>query len=80
MLAALGRIGGRVGYRVGVAALRAKLATMGVTPLMLGEVEQELNREGLSLGAMAKPAPMAGTLAAVTPDAIAGRWIAGRIG
>jgi len=80
LLSAFGRIGGRVGYRVGVAALRAKLATMGVTPLMLGEVEQELNREGLSLGALATPAPMPGTLAAVTPDAMAGRRIAGRIG
>lgn len=80
LISALGRIGGRVGYRVGVAALRAKLAAMGVTPLLLGEVEHELNREGLSLGAMAKPAPLPGTLAAVTPDAIAGRWIAGQIG
>jgi hypothetical protein len=79
-LSALGRIGGRVGGRVAVAALRAKLAELGVTPALLGEAERELGREGLSLGAMATPAPIAGTLAAMAPDALAGRWLASRLG
>lgn len=79
-LSALGRVGEHIGYRIGTAALRAKLASLGVTGPLLGELERELNREGLSLGPLARPAPMPGTLAAVGPDAIAGRWLASRIG
>jgi len=52
---------------------------MGVTPPILGSLEQELNREGLSLGPLAAPPPILGSLAALTPDAIAGRWLAAKI-
>ena len=40
---------------VGAVALRTKLAALGVGPDMIGAVESELNREGLSLGPIAKP-------------------------
>lgn len=76
LLGKLGRVGGHIGYRVGVAALRAKLASVGVTPPVVDALEAELNREGLSLGPLAQPAPMSGTLAALTPDALAGQWLA----
>lgn len=55
----LARIAGRVGMNVGAVALRAKLATLGVTPDMLGILEEELNTEGLTLGALAKPSRLA---------------------
>ena len=79
LLAALGRVGVRLGSNVATQALRVKLASMGVHPVMLGSIEQELNREGLSLGSLAAPPPMLGSLAALTPEAIAGRWLASRI-
>jgi len=76
---AIARVGGRLGYHAGVAALREKVADLGVTAPVLASFEHELNREGLTLGPLATPAPMAGTLAAVTPEAIAGRWLASKI-
>jgi hypothetical protein len=76
LLKALGRVGGRLGMKVGVEALRVKLAALGVTPPVLNSIEQEMNREGLSLGALAAPPPMLGSLGALTPEALAGRWIA----
>jgi hypothetical protein len=79
LLAALGRVGARLGGNVAVQAIRVKLAAMGVTPMVLGPIEQELNREGLSLGALAAPPAMLGSLAALTPDAIAGRWLASKL-
>jgi hypothetical protein len=54
-MSGLARIAGRIGLNVGAAALQTKLATLGVGPEMLGFVEEELNREGLSLGALATP-------------------------
>jgi len=39
--------------------LRAKLATLGIGGDMVGLVEEELNREGLSLGALANPPKLA---------------------
>lgn len=51
----LARIAGRVGMDVGAVALRTKLASMGIGDDMIGLVEEELNREGLSLGELAKP-------------------------
>ena len=54
-MSALARIAGRVGINVGAVALRTKLASLGVSGDMLGLVEGELNREGLSLGPLAKP-------------------------
>lgn len=79
LLAALGRITGRLGTRVGIEALRLKLATMGVTPPILNTIEQELQREGLSLGALAAPPPMPGTLRALTPEVLAGHYLARKL-
>ena len=79
LLAALGRVGGRIGTKIGIEALRVKLAAMGITPPVLNSLEQELQLEGLSLGALAAPPPMLGSLAALTPEALAGRWIAQRL-
>ncbi len=79
IITALSRVGGRLGYQAGLAALRAKISTLGVTPFVLGKFERELNREGLSLGPLAVPPPMPGTLEAVTPTALAGRWLAKKI-
>lgn len=70
LLGALAKVGGRVGMQVGAAALKAKLATLGVPPSVVSELERELNREGVSLGALAAPPPPPGSLAAVTHDAI----------
>ena len=52
---ALASVAGRVGLDVGAAALRAKLATMGIGPDLFGLVEEELNREGLTMGVLAHP-------------------------
>lgn len=79
LIAALGRVGGRIGAKIGIEALRVKLAALGVTPPVLNSLEQELQREGLTLGALAAPPPMLGSLAALTPEALAGRWLAQRI-
>jgi len=79
LLGALGRIGERVGGEVAVAAVQTKLATLGVTPQMLGAAERELNQEGYTLGPLAKPAPMLGSLEAMMPQALAGRWLAGKL-
>ena len=79
LLGALGRIGERVGSEVAVAAIQTKLATLGVTPQMLGAAEHELNQEGYTLGPLAKPAPMLGSLDAMMPQALAGRWLAGKL-
>jgi len=49
------RIAGRVGMDVGAVALRTKLASLGIGNDMIGLVEEELNREGLTLGELAKP-------------------------
>jgi hypothetical protein len=78
-LSRLARVGGRLGLRVGVAAAREKLAALGVSGAALGVLEDELNREGMSLGPLAAAPPLPGTLAAVTPDAVAGRWLADKL-
>jgi hypothetical protein len=54
-MSALARFAGRVGLDVGAVALQAKLASLGIGPDMIGLVEDELNREGLTLGTLAKP-------------------------
>ncbi len=79
VLGRLGRVGGRLGYKVGLVALRAKLATLGFSPPVVDALERELNTEGLSLGPLAARPPLPGTLAALTPDALAGRWLAERV-
>ena len=76
LLTSLGRVGGRLGMKVGIEALRVKLATLGVTPPVLTSIEREMNKEGLSLGALAAPPPMLGSLGSLTPEALAGRWLA----
>jgi hypothetical protein len=70
LLGALAKVGGRIGMQVGAAALQSQLAKYGVGAQILGELERELNREGVSLGALAAPPPPPGSLAAVTNDAI----------
>ena len=45
----------RIGIGVGTAALQSELGMLGIVPAMLPMVEQELNREGLSLGPLANP-------------------------
>jgi hypothetical protein len=79
LLGALARVGGRVAGGVGLEALKLKLASVGVSPPVLSAFEKELNREGLSLGPLAKPSPMIGSLDAMTPQALAGRWLAQKI-
>ena len=58
-MSALARIAGNVGLGIGSAALRAKLASMGIGGDMFGLVEEELNREGLTMGKLAKPPKLA---------------------
>lgn len=79
VLGALGRVGGRLGYQVGLEALRTKLATLGLAGPVLDAVERELKREGLTLGPLARPSPLVGTLGALTPQALAGRWLARKL-
>lgn len=54
-LSGLASVAARVGADVGAVALHAKLASLGIGGDMIGLVEDELNREGLSLGVIAKP-------------------------
>jgi hypothetical protein len=79
VLGALARVGGRLGYRVGIEALRAKLSALGIGGPVIKSIERELNSEGLSLGALATAAPVAGTLIALLPHALAGRWVAQKL-
>jgi hypothetical protein len=79
LLGSLAKVGGRLAGNVGLEALRVKLASLGIGTPILRSVERELNREGLSLGALAKPPPMLGSLDAMTPEAIAGRWLANKL-
>lgn len=76
---AMARVGGRILGNVGVEALKSQLAGLGVSQPVLAAFEKELNREGLSLGALARPSPMPGSLDAMTPQAIAGRWLAQKL-
>jgi hypothetical protein len=76
LLGSIARIGGRLAGNVGLEALKVKLATMGITPPVLNTVERELQREGLSLGPLSTPPPILGSLSAMTPEALAGRWLA----
>ena len=54
-LAKIAGVAGNVGLSVGAAALRSKLASYGIGADMFGLVEEELNREGLSMGVLAHP-------------------------
>lgn len=70
LLGALARVGGRLGMQIGSAALQSQLAKLGVGPQVLGELERELKREGATLGVLAAPPPMPGSLAALSSDAL----------
>ena len=74
-LGSLARVGSRLGIRVGSALLRAKLESLGIGAPIIGELERELKKEGLTLGELAEPPPMPGTLAAVTTRALLTRRI-----
>lgn len=76
LFGSLVNVGGRIAVGAGTEALKVKLGAAGVSPPMITAFEKELNREGLTLGAFAKPAPMIGSLDAMTPQALAGRWLA----
>ncbi len=66
---------GVVGLSAGSAVARAKLAALGMTPDMLGVLESELNRGGLSLGALAQPAPPVHAFGALSRDALVARHL-----
>ena len=76
LFGSLVNVGGRIAVGAGTEALKVKLGAAGVSPPMITAFEKELNREGLTLGAFAKPSPMIGSLDAMTPQALAGRWLA----
>ena len=76
---AVGRITGRIGVAVGVEAIKSKLSALGIGGVVLDSVERELNRQGLSLGKLASPPAMVGTLSALKPEALAGRWLATKL-
>jgi len=78
-LSALAKVAGRIGGAVAVTAAQVKLSSLGIPPSVLREVEAELRKAGLTLGALAKPAPKAGTLGALTTDVIAGQWLASKV-
>jgi hypothetical protein len=75
-LGALGRVAARLGTTVGSQLLRAKLGAWGLAPSAIAAAEKELNREGLTLGALAK-VPEPGSLAALTTKALAQRKVLG---
>ncbi len=54
-LAKIAGVAGNVGLSIGAAALRSKLGALGIGDDIVGLVEQELNREGLSMGVLANP-------------------------
>ncbi|MBE7448601.1 MAG: hypothetical protein HS111_06875 [Kofleriaceae bacterium] len=74
-LAAALRALGVVGKEAATAVARVKLATLGVSPGMLGLLESELNKDGLSLGSLAKPLPPGHSMAALTKDALVARHL-----
>jgi hypothetical protein len=65
ILASLARVGGRLGLGAGSAALRTFLSGFGINEQVFDEIESEMNREGLSLGLLAKPAPRPAAPAAI---------------
>jgi hypothetical protein len=50
-----GKVAGKIGLGVGALYFAPQLAALGLTGPMVKLVEEELNAEGLSLGALAKP-------------------------
>jgi len=76
---ALARVAGRIAGGIGLEAAKVKLNDVGISTPVIRAFENELNREGLTLGALAKPAPIVGSLDAMTPQALAGRWLAQKL-
>lgn len=76
---ALTRVAGRIATNVGIEAAKVKLASVGVSAPVVTAFEKELNREGLTLGAFATPPPIVGSLDAMTPQALAARWLAQKL-
>lgn len=70
VLTSVGKVVGRIGEKVGGAVIRAKMVSLGIPPQVVRELEKELNREGLSLGAVTKPLPQLGTWDALTNEAL----------
>lgn len=66
---------GVVGAEAGTAIVRAKLASLGLTPGALGVLESELAKEGLSLGPLGRPAPPPHSIAALTKQALVARHL-----
>ena len=79
LVGGLARVAGRIAGGIGLEAAKLKLASVGVGQPVISAFEKELNREGLSLGPLAKPSPMVGSLDAMTPQALAGRWLAQKL-
>jgi hypothetical protein len=64
------KIAERVGKTAGKAYVRYWLGGWGLSPEVIGAVENELKAEGLSLGALADPPPKKGSLEALTTSAL----------
>jgi transposase-like protein len=65
-LSALARVTARLGTAVGGAMARQYLAGLGLSDLLIADIESEMQREGLTLGPLAaQPRPIAGSLAAL---------------
>ena len=79
LVGGLARVAGRIAGGIGLEAAKVKLASVGVGSPVITAVERELNREGLTLGPLAKPSPIVGSLDAMTPQALAGRWLAQKL-
>ncbi len=75
----LARVATRIAGGIGLEAAKVKLASVGVGPPVISAFEKELNHEGLTLGSLAKPSPMTGSLDAMAPQALAGRWLASKL-
>lgn len=79
LVGSLARVAGRIAGGIGLEAAKVKLNEVGIGAPVIRAFETELNREGLTLGALAKPAPIVGSLDAMTPQALAGRWLAQKL-
>lgn len=79
VLRRIGRVAGRLGVKVGAEVVRGKLAGLGLGPEVIGAIEDELRVEGLTLGALAEPAPPPGTLASLTTHALLQQRVADKL-
>jgi hypothetical protein len=79
LVGSLARVAGRIASGIGLEAAKVKLDKVGIGAPAIRAFEKELNREGLTLGVLAKPAPLVGSLDAMTPQALAGRWLAQKL-